>query len=548
MKNIVFIYAGYSTTTSFEKIFDDKSAFEKVLDWCKKIKNSAAVVVATSEITQVPAVQCLKDEGVESFKVLTERSWNVALLLEKMKESVQKYGADDVIFTYADFPFLDIALTEKIIDFHKRYIAEYTFADGYPLGFAPEMIEKDALGIILELSRNSQKSIGELPVHKDSVFAVMKGDVNTFDIEAVISPKDYRGFRFDFSVLEKINREACVNLYNAAKEKNIEFSALALSDLAEVTVEVQKTVPAYYAIQIARNCATCADYNPYPNAFKKKYGALPLEGKGHGQEQMDLQKFSSLINEISRLSENAVVSLSVYEEPLTVSRIADYVSTVLEKSGLSVIIETDGMLVKPELIEEIANIVNIIPSRTNGMSPISWIVDIDAFSEETYSKIRSNTEPFCREKSAYQKALEAVSMLEVFFPGEVYPQFTRLNENEHELEGFYRYWHDAKSPSKGKVIIQKYDCFCKTLPERKPADLSPLRRNPCWHLKRDMTVLADGNVPLCKEFIFEESLGNVFSEGLENLWNRFNEELKNQTMNNYGKKCGDCDEYYTFNF
>ena len=30
----------------------------------------------------------------------------------------------------------------------------------------------------------------------------------------------------DFSVLEKINREACVNLYNAAKEKNIEFSQI----------------------------------------------------------------------------------------------------------------------------------------------------------------------------------------------------------------------------------------------------------------------------------------------------------------------------------
>ncbi|UKI56774.1 MAG: SPASM domain-containing protein [Treponema succinifaciens] len=116
-----------------------------------------------------------------------------------------------------------------------------------------------------------------------------------------------------------------------------------------------------------------------------------------------------------------------------------------------------------------------------------------------------------------------------------------MNENEGELEKFYRFWHSKDSPSVGKVIIQKYNDFCKLLPSRKPADLSPLERNVCWHLKRDMTILCTGDVPLCRQFLFS-SIGNVFDEGVENIWKKYFDEVKNQLEKKYGEKCKDCDE------
>ena len=112
-------------------------------------------------------------------------------------------------------------------------------------------------------------------------------------------------------------------------------------------------------------------------------------------------------------------------------------------------------------------------------------------------------------------AVASVGILAKCFPGSVYPQFTRMNENEPELESFYRYWHDKNSPSSGNLIIQKYDDCCKTLPSRKPADLAPLERFPCWHIKRDMTILSDGSVPLCRQYLLDSSIGNVFDEGIE---------------------------------
>ena len=41
------------------------------------------------------------------------------------------------------------------------------------------------------------------------------------------------------------------------------------------------------------------------------------------------------------------------------------------------------------------------------------------------------------------------------------------------------------------------------------------RRNPCWHIKRDMCILLDGTVPACKEDLYaERSYGNALTDKL----------------------------------
>ena len=245
---------------------------------------------------------------------------------------------------------------------------------------------------------------------------------------------------------------------------------------------------------------------------------------------MTLADFRPLVSQMASLSESAVVSLSAWGEPLLHPDFTDFVKETASYDGLSLLVETNGLHVSEELCEKLREISD---------GKIIWIVLLDAVSEATYKKMRGS-------EGSLSKAHEAVALLQRAFPDTTYPQFVRMNDNEAELEAFYRFWKDDKNG--GKVIIQKYDWFSALLPECKPADLSPLERNPCWHLRRDMTILSDGNVPPCREYVFNNIIGNAFTESLESIWERMSSYAEKDIKREYGEVCRKCDEYYTFNF
>ena len=145
-----------------------------------------------------------------------------------------------------------------------------------------------------------------------------------------------------------------------------------------------------------------------------------------------------------------------------------------------------------------------------------------------------------------EEALNFVNILSSLFPrNRVFVQAVRTRINEDELERFYRDWK-KKTDS---VIIQKYDAFSGFLPDLSVADLSPLSRFPCWHLKRDLSVYINGDVPLCREDLFNHyTLGNLAAETLEKVWARGQEFHISHCKKDYSEICRGCDEYYTYNF
>ena len=77
----------------------------------------------------------------------------------------------------------------------------------------------------------------------------------------------------------------------------------------------------------------------------------------------------------------------------------------------------------------------------------------------------------------------------------------------------------------------------------------PLKRFPCWHLKRDMAILLDGTVPLCKEDLgLSVRLGNALEDDLATVWESARGMYRSHLAASYPGICAACDEYYTFNF
>ncbi len=562
MKKVVFLYAGFVQTHAFDMLFPkdfssvpvegalgrEKSAFTLALDWAVQLKERVKIVVAVSRQTEDKAKREILKAGLEDeCALVVEQRWSPTLLLKRMSEAASQNGASCVVYTLADRPFLDRDLTDRILADHEKYLSEYTFADGYPAGLSPEVVDAGTLNILYALaSKKSSFSVDQ--VDRESLFKLLKEDINSFEIETVIAPKDYRMLRLDFSCSSRAQTISCVHLFRQAIKAGGHFDALSLAELASSSPDVQRTVPAFYNVQIAENLSTMTIYNPYPEAFKGKRDCYPLKKDNPQPKNMDLDAFITLIDGISTLSETAVVGLSGFSEPLTHPDFLQFVKVALGKPGISVLIETDGTLLTAPIAQQLSEIVKDSPDRTGNWPAVMWIVSIDAVTDEMYGKIHTNAFTNANGIRSFESAKSALVTLERYFPGDVYPQFVRMKDNESELEPFYRFYHDPEAGTEGRLIIQKYDSFCGLLPDLKSADLTPLERFPCWHCKRDMTVLPDGSVPPCREYLLESSCGNVFEEGVDAVWKKMAGIAESQIQGQYPDKCGSCDEYYTFNF
>ncbi len=513
MKSIVILYNEANEKYKNEKIFSGKSAVETV--------NQLFVV------NNFPTVK-------GTFTINQQNS--ISALLEEINKTAAENNADFVIFSFNDVPFLNRDLTEKLINAHTEYKSEYTFADGYPYGFTPEIIDCGTLRILAELAKTTQKEIGDSEITRDLLWKLIKTDVNSFEVETVLAPADWRLYRFAFHCGRKENFLQCKALVEAAGS---EINAVELSKIAANTPGCLKTVPGFYNIQISEKVSSNVIYLPYNKCYEEKNKLSPISANVN----MDFEKFSKLIDKIAAFSENAVISLSAWGEPLYNPDCLKMIEKILSYSGLSVFIETDGLLITEDFCTNLSKIVNNAAPRTHSWNKVMIAIQLDSFTSKTYTVLHDGAKEEC-----FEKAVAAVSNLQKVIPGSVYPQFVRMNENEVELENFYRYWNEKSNASGGNLIIQKYDDFAGLLPQCKPADLAPLDRNPCWHTRRDMTILANGDVPSCREYVLSGIVGNVFTESLEDVWKKTDDILIQHINKKYNEKCEKCDEHYTFCF
>lgn len=511
MKCIIIFYNDNLAKYSEDEVFAGKNAKELSALWAQNI-------------------------GCNSFRIAAD---SVSDLLTEMKALCNKESADYVIYAYEDLPFLNIKLTKDMMKSHVEYKSEYTFADGYPYGFAPELINAGTLGILAELSKTTQSELGNKTVERDSIYNLIKTDINSFEVDSEIAPTDWRLLRFAFHCGKKDNFLQCKALFESVSDKYIEMTAEELSIEASKNPQCYKTVPGFYNLQIADKVKSNYIYLPYKKAYEEKFSLSPL----NAECMMSFEKYSELIADIAAFSENAVISLSAWGEPLLNPDCLKMIEKTLSYDGLSIFMETDGTLIDDDFCKCLGDIVAKAKVRTNGWQKIMIAVSFDAISANKYMELHAGTT-----ESDFNKALESVGKLQNVIPGCVYPQFVRMNENEQELEGFYRYWNEKANPSGGNMIIQKYEDFAGLLPYKKPADLSPLERNPCWHLRRDMNILSNGDVTSCRCSVLSDVIGNVFNESLEKIWHKTDEDLLNHINKKYTKNCGKCDESYTYNF
>jgi spiro-SPASM protein len=263
------------------------------------------------------------------------------------------------------------------------------------------------------------------------------------------------------------------------------------------------------------------------------------------------------MDRIAALSGDAVIDLSLWGELALHPQKMDLIGAVLSRRELALVIETAGIGWKREELEaasELARAAAAVSGRKSPLPPLSWIVSLDAAEPARYRAVRG---------AGFAEATECAKQLLGLFPRDAYVQAVRATGAEDDIEQFYRSWKAAAPSGAANIIIQKYDHFCGAMERKQASDLSPVIRQPCWHLMRDMPVLIDGTAPVCREDL--AALGaalrgqaggaaNVFSDSLESVWERGQPLYERQCEKVYEGPperpglCAECDEYYTYNF
>jgi spiro-SPASM protein len=368
------------------------------------------------------------------------------------------------------------------------------------------------------------------PAERDALFSVIQKDINAFDIEAEISAVDLRCHRINLCADSKRNLLLLKNFFAAAGKIP---AAAEAGNIIENQPEILRTLPAFFPVQVYGGCPQKCTICPYP---------LSTDAAGRS-DFMDAALFASLLDKIVSFSGDAVIDLSLWGELSLHPEKMKLIEEVISRNALALVIETSGIGWKEPELENCARLCSDLPRGKNTLPPLSWIVSLDTADSQRYTELRG---------AGFAEAENCAKKLLSLFPKDCYVQAVRVKGFEDDTEKFYRHWKDSN------VIIQKYDDFCGALDKKQASDISPVIRKPCWHIMRDMPVLIDGTVPLCREdtsAVKRQSkliLGNVFNDSLENIWKEgelyYREQCGNSGGKNYSGLCKDCDEYYTFNF
>ncbi len=201
MNNLAVLYGGQLNHFAGEAVFNGKNALETALEKVRLFPDVSKCLVLLSDNGKVKPVS-------GDIEIITKASWTKKSLLECVSREGEHF--DHTFFAWADCPLLDPEITTAVYKRHTQYLADYSYADGWPYGMSPEILRKGTSGILLKILGEEDN-----PVDRDCIFSVLQKDINTFDIETEISSIDLRGYRLSLTADSKRNMILLMRLIGA---------------------------------------------------------------------------------------------------------------------------------------------------------------------------------------------------------------------------------------------------------------------------------------------------------------------------------------------
>ncbi|MBL8022345.1 MAG: spiro-SPASM protein [Leptospirales bacterium] len=473
---------------------------------CKKTPPTDLLRETLSNIARVfpglPVFSNVKMDGVKQLDTAT--AFQTARTAYAQAAALQPLGEDDGIALFEGLaPFLDEKITADLTAVHLQYIAHCTYCENLPAGFAPDLLSADFLADVPEPGPTGLR---------DFIFK----NIEKYDAEILFRPPDLRQFRLDFSGMSPRSLE----LIRSVKQLKADLRYEGLQSLLLANPGVMRPFPSYVEIGLT-------SYSPVkPILFPE------LSSPGH----LAFDLIEKIDREIRAQSwdGDTTVCLGGWGEPLLHPEIDRTLELLLSNPGIqTVYLETYGADLGQERLDRWKNF--------KGIERLALIVRLSTLKRDRYSYLYG--------ADLFEKVIKNVENLEKMErPFSVYVEMLKIKEVEEELTPFY----DRFEKSSIGIILNKYNSYAGELPERRVSDLTPLHRDFCWHLARDVFITPEGKVPLCKQNPSgtKGPVQDLAQSSLVDIW-------KGNAIHHAASVRGDhaaipmpclsCDEWYTFN-
>jgi radical SAM protein with 4Fe4S-binding SPASM domain len=256
--------------------------------------------------------------------------------------------------------------------------------------------------------------------------------------------------------------------------------------------------PSQINIDLSEFCNLKCIHCPYEQVTKIK---------GSTRENLDYEIHRKLINEISE-NENycKYIRYTGEGEPLLHPRLLDILEYAKNNTKTTLTITTNGQLLTEKIIAKILSYIDIFD------------ISIDAFSEETYEKIRVGGK-FKIVKENVNNLIKHIKNKKL--KNKTMVSFVEQEQNKNEASDFKSYW---KNQGVDFVVIRSQHSCAGSIKKIKDKmwdniNKNNIKRKPCLYPWERLMVTPRGMVTYCPaDWLHEHTVGNLKKETIKEIW------------------------------
>ncbi len=234
-------------------------------------------------------------------------------------------------------------------------------------------------------------------------------------------------------------------------------------------------------------------------------GRVPFEGSPAAldfpERIMTRELFAKLLDDLAAY-DDICLTLGGFGDPLAHPEIFAFLKLAREKGVYGLHVDTPGALLDEEKAGQLlACDVDVVSFRLNANTP------------ETYKQL-TGRDDFEKVAAGIEKLLELRKAT-----GREWPFVAVEAEKRPEAEGELMDLWDRWNGKTAWPVIRPFSDYCGQVPDRATVHLTLAERVGCRRLMKELLVLADGTVPVCRmDFKAEEPAGKVGEQSVEELW------------------------------